>query len=96
MTLFLTVVLDLFSRQVVDWSMKSHMTTDNELARCLENPGRFTHLTNAHEVVIDKYNYDQPFMEGFSYFDSVLDISPESHAADEIRRLAAELVDYRL
>lgn len=55
-----------------------------------------THLTNAHEVVIDKYNYDQPFMESFSYFDSVLDISPESHAADEIRRLAAELVDYRL
>lgn len=41
MTLYLTVVLDLFSRQVVDWSMKSHMTTDNELARCLENPGRF-------------------------------------------------------
>jgi len=41
MTLFLTVVLDLFSRQVVDWSMKSHMTTDNELARCLENPGGF-------------------------------------------------------
>jgi transposase InsO family protein len=42
MTLYLTLVLDLFSRQVVDWSMKSHMTTDNELARCLENPGRFT------------------------------------------------------
>lgn len=41
MTLYLTVVLDLFSRQVVDWSMKSHMTTDNELARCLKNPGRF-------------------------------------------------------
>lgn len=55
-----------------------------------------THLTNAHEVVIDKYNNDQPFMEGFSYFDSVLDISPDSHAADEIRRLATELVDYRL
>lgn len=55
-----------------------------------------THLTNAHAIVIDKYNYDQPFMEGFSYFDSVLNISPDSHAADEIRRLAAELVDYRL
>jgi chromosome partitioning protein len=55
-----------------------------------------THLTNAHEIVIDKYNNDQPFMEGFSYFDSVLDISPDSHAADEIRRLATELVDLRL
>ncbi|QJI41065.1 AAA family ATPase [Pseudomonas sp. ADAK2] len=55
-----------------------------------------THLTNAHEIVIDKYNNDQPFMEGFSYFDSVLDISPDSHAADEIRRLTTELVDLRL
>lgn len=55
-----------------------------------------THLTNAHEIVIDKYNDDQPFMEGFSYFDSILDISPDSHAADEIRRLATELVDFRL
>jgi chromosome partitioning protein len=55
-----------------------------------------THLTNAHEIVIDKYNYEQPFMEGYSYFDSVLDIAPHSHAADEIRRLTSELVGLRL
>ena len=55
-----------------------------------------THVTNAHEIVIEKYSNDQPFMDGFSYFDSVLDISPDSHAADEIRRLTAELVDLRL
>lgn len=55
-----------------------------------------THLTNAHEIVIDKYNYEQPFMEGYSYFDSVLDIAPHSHAADEIRRLTIALVDLRL
>lgn len=55
-----------------------------------------THLTNAHEIVIDKYNTDQPFMDGYTYFDSVLDISPDSHAADEIRRLTTEIVDLRL
>jgi len=55
-----------------------------------------THLTNAHEIVIDKYNYEQPSMEGYSYFDSVIDIAPHSHAADEIRRLTTELVGLRL
>ncbi|WLG59612.1 hypothetical protein PSH77_14080 [Pseudomonas extremorientalis] len=54
------------------------------------------HLSNAHEIVIDKYNYEQPFMERYSYFDSVLDIASNSHAADEIRRLTNELVDLRL
>lgn len=55
-----------------------------------------THLTNAHEIVIDKYNDEQPFMAGYSYFDSVLDIASSSHAADEIRRLTHELIDLRL
>lgn len=55
-----------------------------------------THLTNAHEIVIDKYNHEQPFLEGYSYFDSVLDIASSSHAADEIRRLTNELVGLRL
>lgn len=35
-------------------------------------------------------------MERYSYFDSVLDIASNSHAADEIRRLTNELVDLRL
>lgn len=55
-----------------------------------------THLSNAHEIVIDKYNNDQSWEEGYSYFDSVLDIAPHSHAADEIRRLTNELVERRL
>ncbi|WP_238938614.1 hypothetical protein [Pseudomonas typographi] len=55
-----------------------------------------TYLTNAHEIVIDNYNHRQPSMEGYSYFDSVLDIASSSHAADEIRRLTRELVDLRL
>ena len=59
-------------------------------------PRLLTHLTSAHEVVIDKYNHEQPFMEGYSYVDSVLDIASNSHAADEIRRLTNELVDFRL
>lgn len=36
--LHVAVVLDLFSRQVVGWSIKPQMTSD--LGECLENPGR--------------------------------------------------------
>lgn len=61
------------------------------MAKILKSDLRYEYIWKATE-----YNNDQQFMEGFSYFDSVLDISPDSHAADEIRRLATELVDYRL
>ncbi|VVQ18378.1 hypothetical protein PS938_04560 [Pseudomonas fluorescens] len=32
--LYLALVLNLFSRQVVGWSMKSHMTSDLAIMRC--------------------------------------------------------------
>jgi len=55
-----------------------------------------TRLTNAHEIVIERYNSTRELMDGYAYFDSVLDIAPDSHAAEEIALLTAELVDFRL
>jgi chromosome partitioning protein len=55
-----------------------------------------THLTNSHELAIDYHNIGRDLMDGYGYFDSVLDFAPKSYAADEMRRLTNELVDLRL
>lgn len=56
----------------------------------------YTQLTNAHEVVVERYNSTRSLEDGFSYFHSTLDVAPCSHAADEIERLTEELIDLRV
>lgn len=55
----------------------------------------YTHLTNAHEVVIERYNSTRSLENGYAYFHSILDVAPFSHAADEVERLTEELIDLR-
>lgn len=62
----------------------------------LELPTLTTELTAAHRVAIEIYNKDKAFMEGYSYFHSLADVAPDSHAAREMRRLTDELINFRM
>lgn len=64
--------------------------------RSLDFPLLATQMTSAHKIAIEIYNYDRPFMDGYCYFHSLLDIAPDSPAADEICRLTEELVNCRM
>ena len=62
----------------------------------LSMPRLYTQLTNAHQIAIDRYNTAGFPEKEYSFFDSILDVAPSSHAADEIERLTAELIGFRL
>lgn len=62
----------------------------------LRFPTLATELTSAHKIAIEMYNHGRSFLEGYSYFHSLADVAPQSHAAREIRRLTEELVHFRL
>lgn len=62
-------------------------------ARKLKIPMLRTFLTKAHAMETEKYNRGRGFWDRYGYFDSLIEISPNSLASDEIRRLTDELLD---
>ncbi|MNC81760.1 hypothetical protein D3C75_1349930 [compost metagenome] len=42
---------------------------------------------------IEIYNSSRPFRDGFCYFNSLVEIAPQSPASDEVRRLADEICE---
>ncbi|MDD1943712.1 MULTISPECIES: ParA family protein [Pseudomonas] len=62
-------------------------------ARQLAVPMLRTFMTKAHAMETEKYNRGRDAKEGYGYFDSLLDIAPDSLASDEIRRLTDEILD---
>ncbi|MFI7836975.1 AAA family ATPase [Pseudomonas asiatica] len=52
-----------------------------------------TFMTKSHAMETEKYNRQREFKDAYGYFDSLLDIAPNSVASHEIRRLTDELLD---
>lgn len=59
--------------------------------RDLRLPILRTFMTRSHLMEIQIHNQDRAFEESFCFFNSLVEIAPESVASDEIRRLADEL-----
>jgi chromosome partitioning protein len=62
-------------------------------AKELKIPMLRTFLTKAHAVETEKYNRGRGFWDKYGYFDSLIEIAPDSIASDEVRRLTDELID---
>src|SRR5450830_1480927 len=59
-------------------------------ARQLAVPMLRTFMTKAHAMETEKSNRGRDTIDGYGYFDSLLDIAADSLASDEIRRLTDE------
>ncbi|WP_238066777.1 AAA family ATPase [Pseudomonas shirazica] len=62
-------------------------------ARGLGIPLLRTYMSKSHAMETEKYNSQREFEEAYGYFDSLIDIAPDSVASHEIRGLADELLD---
>lgn len=62
-------------------------------AKELKIPMLRTFLTKAHAMETEKYNRGRGFWDRYGYFDSLIEIAPDSLASDEVRRLTDELID---
>lgn len=62
-------------------------------ARRLRVPMLRTFMTKAHAMETEKYNRSRESIDGYGYFDSLINVAPDSLASDEIRRLTDELLD---
>jgi chromosome partitioning protein len=67
-----------------------------EQIEALDLPLLKTELTSAYSIALDMYELNSDDPQECSYFDSLLDFAPRSHAAREIRRLTDELINWRL
>jgi len=76
-----------------DIDFYQHQSMVYASARELKIPMLRTFLTKAHAMETEKYNRGRGFWDRYGYFDSLIDISPNSLASDEIRRLTDELID---
>jgi chromosome partitioning protein len=67
-----------------------------ELVDSLEFPPLHTELTGAYRIAIEMLE-DSPLPgQEYGYFSAFVDFAPRSHAAREMRRLAEELIHWRL
>lgn len=78
-------------KEVIDFYQRQSMVYAS--ARELKIPMLRTFLTKAHAMETEKYNRGRGFWDRYGYFDSLIEISPNSLASDEIRRLTDELID---
>lgn len=78
-------------KEVIDFYQHQSMVYAS--ARELKIPMLRTFLTKAHAMETEKYNRGRGFWDRYGYFDSLIEIAPDSLASDEIRRLADELID---
>lgn len=62
-------------------------------ARQLAVPMLRTFMTKAHAMETEKSNRGRDTIDGYDYFDSLLDIAADSLASDEIRRFTDEMLD---
>ncbi len=72
-------------------SSYEHQSSVFQAARELKMPFLRTFLTKAHAMEIELYNKARAFEDWFCYFNSLVEIAPQSPASEEIRRLADEL-----
>lgn len=70
-----------------------HQSMVYAAARKLKIPMLRTFLTKAHAMETEKYNRGRDFWDKYGYFDSLIEIAPNSLASDEVRRLTDELMD---
>lgn len=78
-------------KEVIDFYQHQSMVYAS--ARKIKVPMLRTFLTKAHAMETEKYNRDRGFWDRYGYFDSLIEIAPDSLASDEIRRLTDELID---
>ncbi|MCC9005557.1 ParA family protein [Pseudomonas putida] len=67
-----------------------------ELVDSLSFPLLHTELTGAYRIAIEMLEDAQPPEQEYGYFSAFVDLAPRSHAAREMRRLADELIHWRL
>jgi chromosome partitioning protein len=67
-----------------------------ELVDSLEFPPLHTELTGAYRIAIEMLEDAHPPGQEYGYFSAFVDFAPRSHAAREMRRLADELIHWRL
>lgn len=67
-----------------------------ELVDSLEFPPLHTELTGAYRIAIEMLEDAPPPGQEYGYFSAFVDFAPRSHAAREMRRLADELIHWRL
>ncbi|WP_174377111.1 MULTISPECIES: AAA family ATPase [Pseudomonas] len=67
-----------------------------ELVDSLKFPPLHTELTGAYRIAIEMLEDAPPPGQDYGYFSAFVDFAPRSHAAREMRRLADELIHWRL
>jgi chromosome partitioning protein len=67
-----------------------------ELVDSLKFPPLHTELTGAYRIAIEMLEDAPPPAQEYGYFSAFVDVAPRSHAAREMRRLADELIHWRL
>ncbi|MBI6884294.1 AAA family ATPase [Pseudomonas putida] len=67
-----------------------------ELVDSLKFPPLHTELTGAYRIAIEMLEDDPPRGHEYGYYSAFVDFAPRSHAAREMRRLADELIHWRL
>ncbi|EPJ8756908.1 hypothetical protein PPUJ13061_16990 [Pseudomonas putida] len=67
-----------------------------ELVDSLRFPPLHTELTGAYRIAIEMLEDSPPPGQEYGYFSAFVDFAPRSHAAREMRRLADELIHWRL
>lgn len=67
-----------------------------ELVDSLKFPSLHTELTGAYRIAIEMLEDAPPPGQEYGYFSAFVDFAPRSHAAREMRRLADELIHWRL
>lgn len=67
-----------------------------ELVDSLKFPPLHTELTGAYRIAIEMLEDAPPPGQEYGYFSAFVDFAPRSHAAREMRRLADELIHWRL
>lgn len=68
-----------------------HYSRNAQFVKNTQIPLLSTYLTNSHRVEIARFNSERTFMEGWCYFNSVVNVAPDSPPADEIKRLVREV-----
>lgn len=67
-----------------------------ELVDSLKFPPLHTELTGAYRIAIEMLEDAPPPGQEYGYYSAFVDFAPRSHAAREMRRLADELIHWRL
>lgn len=67
-----------------------------EMVDSLNFPPLHTELTGAYRIAIEMLENTPPPGQEYGYFSAFVDFAPRSHAAREMRRLADELIHWRL